>query len=102
MKKYIEFLLKGQTIKFRPSGQSMSPKIKSKQLVTVEPIKENQKLNVGNIVLCKVRGRCFLHLISALDVTAEKQIYQISNNHGHVNGWCSRACIYGIVTKVED
>lgn len=28
--------------------------------------------------------------------------YQISNNHGHINGWTTRTKIYGIVTEIFD
>lgn len=93
--KYIETLAKGETIKFRPKGNSMKGKIESGQLCTVEPIKEPQ---VGDIVLCRVKGQQYLHL-----VTAEKGgRFQISNNKGHVNGWVSKDAIFGKCTKVED
>ena len=51
---YIEKLKAGQTVEFRPRGNSMSGKVESGQLCTVEPAKE---LMVGDIVLCKVGGR---------------------------------------------
>ena len=35
---YVEKLLKGQTVQFRPRGNSMSGKIESGQLVTVVPL----------------------------------------------------------------
>jgi hypothetical protein len=28
--------------------------------------------------------------------------YQIGNNKGHVNGWCTAANVFGVVTKVEE
>jgi hypothetical protein len=76
----------------------MQGKIQSGQLVTVDPAPEGFEFSVGDIVLCKVNGHQYLHLISALD----KNRAQISNNKGHVNGWCSFNAIYGKVVKVED
>lgn len=90
----IEELQKGNTIQFRPVGNSMVPKIYSKQLVTVSPDISN--LQVGDVVFCKVNGNILLHLITAI----QGERYQISNNKGHVNGWTNK--IYGKVVKIED
>jgi len=93
---HIEKLLMGETVKFRPKGNSMLPRIKSGQLCTVEPI--NGELEVGDVVLCKVKGNQFLHLI-----TAKKDLqYQISKNKGFVNGWITIKSIYGKLIKIED
>lgn len=69
----------------------MTPRIKSGQEVTISPVGD-ANLTVGMVVLSKVKGRHFLHLISAIDVDR----VQISNNHGHVNGWTHRNRVYGI------
>ena len=92
---HIAKLLTGETIKFRVGGNSMSGRIENKQLVTVEPVTDPTSLMVGEIVLCKVRGRPHLHLIKA---KRGKQ-FQIANNHGHVNGWTKT--IFGKVVQVE-
>jgi hypothetical protein len=44
----------GQTVQFRPTGSSMVPLIRSRQLVTVEPV-DPAKLQVGDIVLARVQ-----------------------------------------------
>jgi len=93
---YIALLKQGQTIKFRPHGNSMQPRIESGQLVTVTPV--NCNLYVGDIVLCKVDGKQWLHLVSAIGSDGR---FQISNNKGHINGWCKPENIFGIVTNVE-
>ena len=36
---HVEKLKKGETVSFRPKGNSMEPKISSGNLVTVEPLK---------------------------------------------------------------
>lgn len=93
--RHIEKLQQGETIKFRPRGNSMKGKINSGQLCTVSP--DVDSLEPGDIVLCKVRGNQYLHLIKAIRT---KQ-FQIANNRGHVNGWISIESIYGKLTYVE-
>ena len=41
---HIEKLKAGQTVQFRPRGHSMTPKIKSGELCTVEPIADHTTL----------------------------------------------------------
>ena len=94
---HIQKLLNKEVVKFRPHGNSMLPKIKSGQLCTLEPIVDFENLNSGDVVLCKVKGRHFLHLISAI----KENQYQISNNQGFINGWINKDNIFGILTKVE-
>lgn len=73
----------------------MAGKIESGQLCTVEPA--SGPLKVGDIVLCKVKGREYLHLIKAI----QGHRYQIGNNRGGINGWISRGGIYGKCIRVE-
>lgn len=94
---YIEKLQSGETVKFRPRGNSMSPKIESGELVTIEPITPETKLETGMIVLCKVKSKQYLHLISAI----EGSRIQIKNNKGFINGWTNIEYVYGVCTKVE-
>lgn len=92
----IERLGKGEDVTIRPTGQSMTPRIKSKQQVTISPV-DPDKIEIGDIVLAKVAGRHYLHLISAIDGDR----IQISNNHGYVNGWTNRKKVFGIVTAID-
>lgn len=86
--------MKGETVQFQPFGNSMSGKIESGQLVTVEPV-DPDSLQVGEIVLCKVGKAYWLHLIKA----KRDGQFLIGNNHGHENGWTRS--VYGRVTRVE-
>ncbi|WP_203835644.1 phage repressor protein [Winogradskya humida] len=88
----------GSTVDFRPTGSSMVPLVRSRQLVTVAPV-DPARLEVGDIVLAKVAGTTYLHLVSALD--PGKGRVQISNNRGRVNGWTTHPRIYGICTAVD-
>jgi len=92
---YIDKLLRGETVSFRPRGSSMKGKIESGQLCTVVPISDS--LQVGDIVLCKIKGREYLHLIKAI----RGDRYQIGNNRGHINGWVSVRSIYGKLISVQ-
>jgi len=60
---YIAKLKNGETVKFRPRGNSMSGRIESGQLVTVEPVTDLGTLALDEIVLCSVNGGQFLHII---------------------------------------
>jgi phage repressor protein C with HTH and peptisase S24 domain len=62
---HIAKLKLGETVSIRPKGNSMQGKIESGQLCTVQP-SEPSTLEVGDVVLCKVKGREFLHLITAI------------------------------------
>jgi hypothetical protein len=93
---HIAKLQSGETVSFRPRGNSMSPRIKSGQLCTVEPV-DPAMLQVGDIVLCRVRGNEYLHLVKA--IRADR--FQIGNNRGHINGWIGNAGIFGKLVKVD-
>jgi SOS-response transcriptional repressor LexA len=92
---YIEKLKKGETVQFRPRGNSMSGKIESGQLCIVEPVKI-EDLEVGDIVLCKVNGFQYLHLVKA----TQGERFQIGNNRGRINGWIGRNAIYGKCIRI--
>jgi len=94
---YIKELQEGKTVQFRPRGYSMRGKVESGQLCTVEPVKDPSTLQVGDVVLCKVNGNQYLHLIRAV----RNGQFQIGNNLGHINGWVSANGIYGKCTLVE-
>ena len=93
---YISKLQDGETVSFRPRGNSMVPKIRSGQLCTVAPV-DTATLSRGDIVLCKVRGNQYLHLVKAI----RDGRFQIGNNRGHINGWIGPDQIYGGRVSVE-
>ena len=95
---YIAKLKNGETVQFRPRGHSMKGKIESGQLCTVEPVKDFESLQKGDIVLCKVNGAEYLHLIKAINGAR----FQIGNNRGGINGWIGTNSIFGKCVKIED
>ena len=94
---HIARLQRGETVSFRPRGNSMSGKIESGQLCTVAPV-DPATLAVGDIVLCRVRGAEYLHLVKAI----QDGRFQIGNNRGRINGWIGANGIFGKCTNVGD
>lgn len=92
-----EHLKRGEICKIVGYGQSMTPLLMSGQPVICIPVTENTILKKNDIVFCKVKGNYYLHKISAIKNGVS---YQISNNHGHINGTISRNNIYGLVVKI--
>jgi hypothetical protein len=93
---HIQKLKKGETVQFRPRGNSMAGKIESGGLCTVVP-PQHEELAVGDIVLCKAGGAQYLHLIKA----RQGDRFQIGNNRGGINGWIGLNGIFGRCVRVE-
>ena len=91
-----ERLRRGETVQLRPRGSSMTGRVNDGDLVTVAPC-DIATLKAGDIVLVRVHGREYLHLVKAI----QGQRFLIGNNRGGVNGWVGGGAIFGIATKVE-
>ena len=70
---------------FIAHGNSMTPLVKNGQKVTIYPL-EGYTPIVGDVVLAKVKGRYYLHKVTAIGPDGR---FQISNNRGHINGWAA-------------
>ena len=90
-------LRSGETCIVVGIGNSMTPILRSGQPVLMEPVTEETTLEKGDIVLAKVRGNFYCHKITGTKPSGE---VQVSNNHGHVNGWVNRNSIYGKAIKI--
>jgi hypothetical protein len=100
---HIARLRAGEPVSFRSSGNSMKPRIRHRQKCTYAPVAGPDDVKVGDAVFCKVGPHYYTHLVTAIRGDAERGFqYQISNNHGHVNGWTSLDRIFGRVIAVED
>jgi hypothetical protein len=91
-----EALRRGETVRVRPRGHSMRGKVNDGALVTLVPC-DPDTLAVGDIVLVRVHGADYLHLVKAVD----RGRFLIGNNRGGVNGWVGRQAIYGRATEIE-
>jgi len=76
-------------------GNSMTPILKSKQIVIVSSFKKDlETIKKGDIVFCKVNGYFYLHKVYGM----KDNQYLIGNNHSRMNGWTSK--IYGKVIEI--
>ena len=63
--------------------------------MTLEPCNPDE-LVVGDIVLVRVHGNDYLHLLKAIN-----QGRFLIGNRGGINSWVGGNSIYGIATKIE-
>ena len=91
-----EALGRGETVQVRPRGHSMRGKVDDGDLVTLEPC-EPSALSVGDVVLVRVRGTDYLHLIKAINGDR----FLIGNNRGGTNGWVGSHAVYGRAIRIE-
>ena len=75
----------------------MKGKVNDGATVTLAPC-EPSALRVGDVVLVRVSGSDYLHLVKAIDGSR----FQIGNNRGGINGWVGPTAIYGVATKIEN
>ena len=89
----------GQNATVKPHGGSMRPKVESGAVVTLEPV-TLADLEVGDIVLCRVKGNTYLHLVKAVRGSDSKRSVQIGNNRGGINGWTRT--VYGRAAAIKN
>jgi phage repressor protein C with HTH and peptisase S24 domain len=94
----IEELTAGRDVTINPKGNSMTPRIVSGASVTLTPVIDPETLKKGDAVLVSIGRTIYVHLITAIT----KDLVQISNNHGHVNGWTNKKNVYGKVIAVDN
>jgi hypothetical protein len=92
---HIEKLRRGETVRFRPRGHSMTGRVDNGQLCTVVPAGV-EDVHVDDVVLCRVKGCEYLHLVKAKDGQGR---VLIGNNRGRENGW-TRA-VFGKLVSVD-
>lgn len=92
----IEELRAGRQATVRPRGKSMEPKVPDGAKVLLAPVKP-EEVERGDIVLCRVNGNVYLHLVRAI----QGKRFLIGNNRGGINGWAGPAAIYGLAVKVD-
>jgi len=95
----IEKLGTGANAVIHPRGSSMHPKVKDGAEVELTPITADTELSKGDIVLVKVKGKVYLHLIKG--VRGGDAEFQIGNNRGGINGWTGRQHVYGLAIEVR-
>jgi hypothetical protein len=91
----------GENVKFRSSGNSMVPKIHSRQECEYAPVTSADEVEEGDMVWCKVRSNHFTHLVLAKRNENGEWRFKIGNNKGGVNGWIGIDDIFGKVIAVD-
>jgi hypothetical protein len=97
LKQIAERVVAGETVTFRPTGSSMTHLIQSRDEVIVAPV-DPTLVEVGDIVLTKVAGSTYIHLMKAVE--PGKRRVQIGNNRGGMNGWTGFDRQFGIAVCV--
>jgi len=97
LKQIAQRVADGETVMFRPTGHSMVPIINSRDEVIVAPV-DPTRIEVGDIVLTKVAGNVYIHLVKAIEPA--KRRVQIGNNRGGINGWTGFDRVCGIAVSV--
>lgn len=95
----IKELAEGQETVVIPHGNSMRPKVISGARVILVPA-DPEVVEAGDIVLCRVKGNVYLHLVKAIQGGEGNRRFLIGNNHGGTNGWTTT--LYGTVKSVEN
>lgn len=83
----VERLEKGECIISREPGNSMTPILKSREPVILEPENDWNKFKEKDIAYIKIHGHYYTHLVHG--VNPDKGLL-IGNNHGHVQGWTKK------------
>jgi hypothetical protein len=78
----------------------MRGRVASGQRVVVAPVDAQTRLQVGDVVLCRVHGRDYLHLVKAREGDGDVARYLIGNNRGGTNGWVHGHAIFGRMLSV--
>ncbi len=73
----------------------MTGKVNDGDTVKLIPV-NGIEMETGDIVLVRVSGRDYLHLIKAVS----RQRFLIGNNRGGINGWVGKNAIYSKATEV--
>lgn len=77
----------------------MQPRIESGNRVKVSPV---TSVSEGDIVFCKVKGKYYIHLVKAVKMDGDKELFLIGNNKGGINGWVSKNGIFGKVVEISE
>ncbi len=94
----MERLQNSLSAEVRPRGHSMKGLIDDGDLVTLEPLLSHE-LAPGDIVLVRVPGKRFSHIVLHKIVSVEEGIFLIGSHQGRIDGWVERADIYGFATS---
>jgi len=81
----------------------MKGRVKDGEVVTLRPLGHRERVKPGQVVLAKVNGRLYLHLVKAVQDRGpgKEQRVLIGNNKGKLNGWTGERNVYGVLVEQE-
>ena len=104
---------------YKSSGNSMWPLVQSGDGCLLHPIqavpaavdvpieKTVSPIGVGDIVFCKIKEKYFCHIVQKVERPKHDEPghkyhtkYYIGNIRGHINGFCHKKEIFGILVQV--
>lgn len=95
----IKVLEEKGTVTIKCNGNSMRPIIAPKEAIHLIKV-SNDLIRVGDAVFCRINGNLQVHKVTS--IRGDYEEFQISNNHGHVNGWTGAKNIFGLAVQIED
>lgn len=81
------------------NGNSMTPILHKGEQIIIKKVSHKQ-LRKDDAVFVRINRNLQVHKITAIDKARDR--FQISNAHGHINGWVKPYAIYGLAVKVAD
>jgi hypothetical protein len=92
----VSALGRGEQVTIRPRGNSMRGRVNDGDTVVLVPAKPDA-LVVGDVVLVRVKGRTYLHLVTAI----ARGRFTIGNNVGGTNGTVGPQAIFGRAISIS-
>ena len=96
LKSILNELSQGRRVQLVGRGNSMYPKIKDGETITIDPYIGNNELKVNDIVFVRVGKNYLTHQILKI----ENDLITISNIKGKIDGIVPLTAIYGIITHI--
>ena len=105
----VEKLSRGETVRVRARRGVVSPPVDPRKTLVLVPVlpaapksgSVRERAQVGDVVLCEVRGMHWIHPIGAIRSVNGRQLYQITTHRGEVRGWVSLASLKGKLHSIE-
>ena len=100
------YLMEGNAIRYRSSGNSMYPRIKGNDMCFYAPVENlDTNVDVDDVVFCQVQpsNHFYAHLVwkKVYDGKEKRWYYGIGSMQGRWNGWTTIKHIYGRFYKAE-